>query len=362
MSDTRQPEDSTVRYCRENVRQMEGYVPGEQPRDRQYIKLNTNENPYPPSPGVERACRAFAFNQLRLYPDPRAGGLRSRAARLFGLEPDCVLAGNGSDDLLTLGVRTFVDQGGALACFDPTYSLYPVLADIQGARTLRIPLDDKFNMPQDACRRAAPASLVFVTRPNAPTGKAFALDSMHAFCHGFEGIVWIDEAYADFADDQCVDFLRHHPNVVVSRTFSKSYSLAGIRLGLAFARPPLIRQMMKVKDSYNVGTLPQVLGEAALADQSHMQANVERIRATRERVRDELNALGFDVVPSAANFLFAAPPVDAAHLMQRLKEHGVLVRYFPGERTGRYLRITIGTDEEMDVLLQRLAELMPVLS
>ncbi|MCF7855033.1 MAG: histidinol-phosphate transaminase [Candidatus Pacebacteria bacterium] len=339
-------------YTRQTILEMAGYTPGEQPRDRLLVKLNTNENPYPPSPAVTEALASLTTAGLRLYPDPLARALRQEAARQWNLSEDAVICGNGSDDLLTIGVRTFVDQGGTIACPDPTYSLYPVLARIQGARTIHIPLDETFNPPPDCARQAAGSSLLFLARPNAPTGNAFDLSTMHQLCRDYQGIVWIDEAYADFAADNCLDFVHKYPNVVVSRTVSKSYSLAGIRLGLACAQPPLIEQMLKVKDSYNVNALTQTLGLAALKDQSHMQTNVKRIQATRRWAADELTALGFQVLPSEANFLFARPPIPADEYAKALRAHHILIRYFPGERTGDYARVTIGTDADMQKLLQ----------
>jgi histidinol-phosphate aminotransferase len=340
-----------MNYVRDIIAEIEGYVPGEQPRDRRYVKLNTNENPYPPAAAVAEALQAFDAERLRLYPDPLATDLRQEAARAFGLTADWTIAGNGSDDLLTIAVRTFVDQGGELAFPDPSYTLYPVLARLQGAGIRRIPLDPAFDLPEDAVEQAGNAALLFIARPNAPTGNAFGLDRMRAVCAGFRGIVWIDEAYVDFADDHCVSFVRDFPNVVVSRSLSKSYSLAGIRLGFACARPELIAEMMKLKDSYNVSMLTQAVGLAALRDPDTMLANAGRIRQTRARVSAALREAGFEVLPSQANFVFAAPPGSAAAYADALREAGILVRYFPGERTGRYVRITIGTDDEMDALL-----------
>jgi len=214
-----------------------------------------------------------------------------------------------------------------------------------------VALDPQFQLPPDAAERALPARLFFVARPNAPTGNAYPLEKMHRLCREFPGIVWIDEAYADFATDNCLDFVREHENVVVSRTLSKSYSLAGIRLGFALARPELIREMLKVKDSYNVNMLTQLLAVAALEDQAYMIETTRRVRNTRDRVRTRLEGLGFDVLPSAANFLFARPPIPAAAFFHALREHGILVRYFPGERTGDRVRITIGLEQEMDAFL-----------
>ena len=337
----------TMALARETIARMSGYVPGEQPQDKRYIKLNTNENPYPPSPRVLETLHGLGESRLRLYPDPIGQELKQVASELCGLTPDWVLCGNGSDDLLTIAVRTFVDQGGTLACPHPSYSLYPVLSAIQGAQCVEIPLDGRFELSPDAVAQAAGATLLFVARPNAPTGNAFALEVMRRVCAEFDGVVWIDEAYVDFAEDDCLEFVREFANVVVSRTLSKSYSLASIRLGLAYANPELIGQMMKVKDSYNVNFVTQKLAVAALRDQDHMKANADRIRRTRAAVSDELAQLGCAVLPSQANFLLVAPPGDARDMVGQLRERGILVRYFRDDRVAKYFRVTIGTPAEM---------------
>lgn len=349
-----------MNFVRKNIAAMDGYVPGEQPRDRTYIKLNTNENPYPPTPRVLEALRHFDFTRLRLYPDPVFLKLRETAAKTYGLPgADWVLAGNGSDDLLTIAVRTFVDQGGALAHPDPSYSLYPVLAGLQGATAVAVPLTADFSLPEDAAAQAAGASLFFIARPNAPTANSFPIDQMRKLCAEFRGIVWIDEAYADFAEDNCLALLREFPNVVVSRTFSKSFSLAGARLGLAFARPELLGEMMKVKDSYNVNMLTQLAGTAALEDVEHMRQTAARICITRTQVVGQLQALGCTVCPSEANFLLAKPPrLPAEIVLKELRSRGFLVRWFNLPRVRDYLRITIGTEEEMAGFIAAMKEIV----
>ncbi len=346
-------------YARTNIATMAGYTPGEQPQDRRYIKLNTNENPYPPSLQVAAALRAFDPERLRLYPDPVFNALRREATALLpGATPDWVLFGNGSDDLLTIAVRTFVEQGGKLACFEPSYSLYPVLAGLQGAACVKIELTADFSMPADAAAQAEGCSLFFVARPNAPTGNSFPKEEIRRLCREFQGIVWIDEAYADFAPDNCLELTQEFPNVIVSRTMSKSYSLAGLRLGWCYARPELIAEMMKVKDSYNVGLLPQVAGLAALQDRAYVVAGAKTICTTRDRTAAALAKLGCESVPSAANFLFVRTPRSAADVFTALRENGILVRYFPGGRTGDFLRITVGTDEEMTALVTAMQGLL----
>lgn len=341
-------------YSRKNIQALAGYAPGEQPKDRRYIKLNTNENPYPPSPAVKKALDDFDLKQLKLYPDPTAEELRSIAGSLFGFSKNCTLIGNGSDDILTIVMRTFVDQGGRVACFEPSYSLYPVLTGIQGASITRICLDDNFNIPKDALKQAEGCPLFFIARPNAPTGNAFPREQMHEICRNFKGIILIDEAYADFSEDNCMDFVAKYPNVIISRTLSKSYSLAGVRLGIAVASEELISEMMKVKDSYNVNMLTQIVAAAALKDTGWMKKNRDKVILTRERLKTALEQRNFNVLPSQTNFLFTAPPENAAELHTKLKAEGILVRYFSGKRTGNYLRITIGTDEEVNSLLEAL--------
>ncbi len=338
---------------------MAGYVPGEQPKDRRYVKLNTNENPYPPSPEVAAAMAALQPADFARYPDPVADDFRDAAAAIAGVDRDWVIAGNGSDDILTIAIRSFVDDGGTIATVHPTYSLYPVLADIQGATTVEAHLQADFSLPKDLLEQVADADLLFLARPNAPTGNCYPIEEMKDICRGFDGPVLIDEAYVDFADDSCIAMPREFPNAIVSRTLSKSYSLAGLRLGFAVAQPDVIFGMMKVKDSYNINRVSQALGAAALRDQDHLQQTVASIRTTRRQLAAALTDRGFDVVPSQANFLFAKPPMPAKDYFDQLKENGVLVRYFGSSpRTSDYVRITIGTDDEMQELLRVTDEIL----
>lgn len=330
---------------------MSGYEPGEQPQDRQYIKLNTNENPYPPSPKVAEAFDAIACEQFRLYSDPVSNELRDAAAAAFNVpNRDWVIAGNGSDDILTIAIRSFVNQGGTIAALDPSYSLYSVLADIQGAQTIAVPLTEDFSLPENILEKTRGADIFFLTRPNAPTGNACLLDQVTAICDGFEGVVFIDEAYADFARDNCLDFVAEYDNIIVSRTLSKSYSLAGLRIGFGVAHPHIIEGMMKVKDSYNLNRVSQTLGVAALRDVAYLQETSQRIVATREATRRRLIDRGFSVIPSETNFLFAQPPttIGAKTLFKVLRNEGILVRYFGSSpKTQNFIRITVGTEEEM---------------
>ena len=348
-------------YFRPEIDAIAGYVPGEQPKMANLIKLNTNENPYPPSPQVAEVLRNFDISRLRRYPDPMADGLRDMFAADLGLKRENVIAGNGSDDLLTMIFRAFTSPERPVAVFEPSYSLYPVLAAMQGAPVKRIALErGSFAYPADAAEQAGNANLLIITRPNAPTGNCAPKELVRSYCRDFDGIVLIDEAYSDFAADNCAEFATEFDNVLVMRTFSKGSSMAGIRLGYAFGNPVLISGLMKLKDSYNLDMLTQEVGKANYADKAYRAECTAKIIADREKLTAGLAARGFEVVPSQANFLFAAPPDgDGAGAFALLRENAVIVRYFPGEVTGRYLRITIGTPEENARLLEVISKKYP---
>ena len=344
---------SYVSFFRPEIDAMEGYTPGEQPKVPGIIKLNTNENPYPPAPGVFEQLKSGDMGRLRLYPDPVGSELRRTIASLHGLDESNVIVGNGSDDILTITARAFSDKSRAIACPDPTYSLYPVLAQLQDSPCLKIPLEDGFVLPKDFAKKAKNANIVMLARPNAPTGNSFPKEDVEALCASFKGIVLIDEAYVDFADDDCSDFVKRFSNVIVSRTFSKSRSLAGLRFGYALANAKIIEGMMKIKDSYNVNYLTQLLALASLKDPAYLAKTVAKVKASRTKLAEDLKALGFSIVPSQANFLFVKPPSgDGKGYFEALRERKILVRYFPAPRTAAYVRITIGTPEEMDALVK----------
>jgi histidinol-phosphate aminotransferase len=339
-----------------SVAAMTGYTPGEQPRGSRIIKLNTNENPYPPSPAVAAALAAFDPAMLRRYPDPVATAVRRRIAAIHGCSIDQVFAGNGSDEILALATRAFVENDGSIGYFDPSYSLYPILADIRQAarRPVALGPDHGWAMPDGYT-----ASLFFLTNPNAPTSLLHDPATVAAFCARFPGVVLIDEAYVDFAPADCMPLATApgNRNTLVMRTLSKSFSLAGLRFGYAVGPAELIQALYTIKDSYNLDALTQCLALAALNDLDAMRATVARIVATRTRLARVLRERGWRVPDSATNFLFARPPGgDAARLFNRLREAEIYVRYFPGPVTGDSIRISIGTDAEIDCLLEHLAE------
>jgi len=332
-------------------------VPGEQPRPgRRVVKLNTNENPYPPSPRVLEALAGALNASLRLYPDPDAHGLRTRAAAVYGVPADHILAGNGSDECLALLVRAIVDAGDRVAFPVPTYSFYETLVAAQAGTAVRVPWPGDFALPSELA--AARARLTFLCNPNSPSGTLVPNAVIEDLARRLEGVLVVDEAYVDFARESALPLVARHPNVVVLRTFSKSFSLAGLRIGLAFGHPELLAGLRTVKDSYNLDRLALAAAEAALEDLDHMRANVARVRVTRTRLARALTDLGFAVLPSEANFVLARRAgTDLGPLARALSSRDVLVRHFPTPELRDGLRITVGTDEEIDILLAALREL-----
>ncbi len=322
------------------------------------VKLNTNENPYPPPAAVMRAIAGVAGEALRLYPDPTAAAFREVAARRHGVRPEQVIAGNGSDDILTILLRTFVPAGGRVAYPTPTYSLYKTLAQIQGAAVAEVPWRASWGLPADDLA-ATDASLTFVVNPNAPSGTIVERRELAALADRLPGVLVVDEAYADFADGDAMPLVDRHPNVVVTRSLSKGYSLAGLRFGYAVAGEAVVEQMMKVKDSYNVDALAQAAATAALVHAADAEQTWRDVRRDRQTLADGLARLGFDVTPSHANFLLVKPPADAATLYRQLKSRGLLVRHFATPGLSDLLRITVGTPEQVARLLSTLAELLP---
>jgi histidinol-phosphate aminotransferase len=354
--------------ARLTIERMAGYTPGEQPAPGdKVIKLNTNESPHPPSPRVMEAIRAVDAEQLRRYPNPTADRFRAAAAAVHGVSVDQVIAGNGSDDILAIAVRTFVGPGEAFAWPDPTYSLYPVLGDIGEARAVTVPWLPGWRLPADALA-ATGARALFFANPNAPSGTLVPPAEVRALARRYDGVVLVDEAYIDFADpagdggdgdgngdNDCLGLIADCPNVIVSRTLSKGYGLAGLRLGYAVASPALITQMMKVKDSYNCDALSVAAGAAALADRGYARRVWDEVRAERARLTAALTRRGFTVIPSQANFLLAAVPGgDGGALYRALKARGVLVRFFDKPGLADKVRITIGRRDENDALLAAL--------
>jgi histidinol-phosphate aminotransferase len=346
---------------RESIQKMAPYRPGEQPRPGQrLIKLNTNENPYPPSPRVARAiAKAMAGSALRLYPAPRADEFVASAARVYSIPQRMILAGNGSDELLAMVFRATLGIGDTVAYPVPTYSLYDTLALVQEARILHVPLGPDFELPLDALADAR-ANLTIVCSPNSPSGTLTPTRKLATLAKRLDGrLLVIDEAYVDFARENALGLVRRHRNVVVLRTLSKSYSLAGMRLGLCFAHPPVIDALMKVKDSYNLSRVALAAGAEALRDAAWMRRNVAKVVHTRIATEARLRRLGFVVPPSQSNFVLAQMPGrDMAPIARGLRRAGILVRHFATPLLQDALRISIGTPAEMDALFKALAPLV----
>jgi histidinol-phosphate aminotransferase len=369
------------RLIRPLVRRLDPYVPGEQPKIRGLIKLNTNENPYPPSSRVLAATRAAVDGRLRLYPDPTAQRLRERLARLHRCRPENIIIGNGSDELLAMAVRAFVEPGewttglrttrprdlavggpvvssSLVQFFAPSYSLYPVLADIHGAGSNAVPLSEDFSIPALADLKRARqwdfcAALSFVTTPNAPSGRGYGTEQLEELCLAQRGVMLLDEAYVDFASDNALRLALSYPHVLVARTFSKAYSLCFQRVGYCVGHPELIAALHKIRDSYNVNGLGQVAACATLEDLPYYRANFQEIIATRGQLSMELEALGFEVLPSQTNFILVRPPGLSAQIwLRKLRDRRILVRWFSAAPVRNYLRITIGTPEDAAALVR----------
>ncbi|MCK4563693.1 MAG: histidinol-phosphate transaminase [Verrucomicrobia bacterium] len=342
---------------RKSVRAMSGYVPGEQPKDADMVKLNTNENPYLPSADVQDILSMIDISELSRYPDPVCMELRKVIAELHGCEVENVFVGNGSDEVLALCIRAFVEREGSVGYFEPSYSLYPILVDIEDVEKKPVALNVGFGwqMPEDYA-----ASLFFLTNPNAPTSLQYSKADVESFVQGFDGVVLVDEAYADFAKENCMDLALANDNVLVARTLSKSYSLAGIRLGYCVGHVELIGALHKIKDSYNVNYLTQEIARVAILDQDTMTANVQAIVETRKLVADKLSELGFEVCDSQTNFLWVKPlGLRPKSLFEELRKKNILVRYFENDgRTKDYLRVTIGTAPEMFQFMDAVEEIL----
>ena len=347
-------------YLRPNISAMQGYVPGFQPDDvASWIKLNTNENPYPPSPKVVEAILAEIGSDgasLRTYPSASSQKLREVAGALYGFDPSWVIMANGSDEVLNNLIRACAGEGEDIGYVHPSYSYYSTLAEIQGAAVCTYGLTDSFAI--EAFPDHYNGKVFFLTTPNSPLGFAFAPDYIEELARNCGGLLVIDEAYADFADWHALELVKKYENVVVTRTFSKSYALAGMRLGLAIARPEIIAALDKIRDHYNLDRLAQAACVAALQDQQYFRESCRKIIATREWFTRELTAIGYSVIPSQANFVFASPPdKNGLRVYEGLYDRKILVRLLSDPLLAHGLRISIGTREEMETTLAILKEI-----
>ncbi|MFK8181798.1 MAG: histidinol-phosphate transaminase [Phormidesmis sp.] len=355
---------NSSQWFRSNINNLEGYAPGEwPPLEAGVLKLNSNENPYPPSAKVVQALSQITSELLRRYPDPLSTAFRGVVGETFGIPPNWVIAGNGSDDLLTLLVRACAEgEGKKIAYPMPTYVLYRTLAAIQDARVTEVPYlveGASWHLPLDTLL-SEQAAITFVATPNSPTGHVVPMADLRVLAQGLKGVLVVDEAYVDFAGDDAdqaaISLVREFENVLLLRTVSKGYALAGLRLGFGIAQPALLAGLLKVKDSYNVDAIALKLGEAAILDRAYKQAIAQKIVAAREQLASELSALGFFVWRSHTNFLLAQPPgthpqETAQKLYKRLKEQQIMIRYFAQPGLDDKLRITVGTPAQNEQLM-----------
>lgn len=343
------------------LKNLAPYTPGEQPQDQQYVKLNTNESPYPPSAGVIAALNDKEAADLRLYSDPECKELKKALAGYYGVEPENIYVGNGSDEALNFAFLSYATDGRGVAFADITYGFYPVFADLYHIPVQIVPLKPDFSIdPKDYYGLN---KTIVIANPNAPTGLALSRDEMEGIIKAnLDSVVVVDEAYVDFGAESCVELTKTYPNLLVVQTYSKSRSMAGARLGYAIGNADLIRDLETVKFStnpYNVNRLTLRAGVQAIAEQDYYTENCKKIMATRAYTKEKLEALGFTVLDSRSNFLFAMKPgTDGGAIYRGLKERGVLVRHFDKDPIRDYNRITIGTPEQMDIFLEKLEELL----
>ncbi len=350
------------KFWSKRTHELDPYTPGEQPQDQQYIKLNTNENPYPPSPKAIKAMQAAANDNMRLYPDPHSSSLKQAIADYYSLDTDQVFVGNSSDEVLAHTFVALLKHDKPLLYPDISYSFYPAYCSLFGIHAKQIPLSDDFTIIAEDYHQ--PNGGIIFPNPNAPSGIALGLDDIEKIVKANpESVIVVDEAYVDFGADTAVPLIADFPNLLITQTFSKSRSLAGLRVGFAMGQAELIDGLERVKNSFNSYPLDRAAiagATASIKDKEHFDKTRQAIITTREKTSDALTRMGFEVLPSKANFVFAKPPNkhDAEQLYLQLKEQGVLVRYFKAPRIAGFLRITIGTDEEMDVFIEKLSLLL----
>jgi histidinol-phosphate aminotransferase len=346
-------------YFRPSVDAMTGYVPGEQPKPgTNILKLNTNENPYPPSPEAIAVLRNLDSEWLRRYPDPYANEFRQAASAVLGIPSDWIIVSNGSDDLLNVIVRACTDLERRVVYPTPTYVLYRTLTEMQPADRVEISYNEDYDLPIEALV-AANGALTLIASPNSPSGHLVPIAALRELANRLSGVLVIDEAYVDFAEETALPLVREFDNVIISRTLSKGYSLAGLRLGFGIANPKLLKGLFKVKDSYSIDAIACAVGAAAMRDQRYKNECTEQIKASRVKLAIDLQQLGFQLWPSQANFLLAQPPQNnAEQIYLALKQQGILVRYFQQFRLDDKLRITVGTDQQNQRLVEALCDLI----
>ncbi len=349
------------RFIRERYKNFESYTPGEQPKEMEYVKLNTNESPFPPAPGVNRCLDEVDMKRLRLYPDPTGSSLKKKIAALYNVEPENVFLSNGSDDILNFSMMAFNDEDDKLLFPEISYSFYEVIANLHNVNYRKVPLKEDMSIDyKDYCQED---TNIILPNPNAPTGIALPIEQIEEIVKSNPNhVVLIDEAYVDFGTESAVPLIKKYDNILISQTFSKSRSFAGGRLGFAIGDKELIDDLAKMQYStnpYNVNLMSLILGEAAIDEDKYYQANNKIIAENREYTTEKLREMGFTVLPSKANFVFAKHnQIDGDTLYQKLKDNGILVRHFSTEQIKDYVRITIGLKEQMDILFEKLEKIL----
>ena len=344
-------------YFRDNIEKIKGYEPGFQPKSVDIMKLNTNENPYLPSPLALEVLSRINVEQLRRYPDPVGTAFREAAAEIHGVHPENIMCCNGGDDLLTIAFRAFCDENRPVAYPVPTYSLYPVLANLQNCTALEVPFDHEFNLPVELVKTAA--ALTIVCNPNAPSGSFVSVGEMASLADELSGVLLIDEAYVDFADENCAGLVTDFDNVIILRSMSKGYGLAGLRFGYAIGPAGLISGLMKVKDSYNVDAVAIAVATAAIKDQEYFRQTPGKVKKARDLLTEQLRALKFEVPRSYSNFVLAETKHSQARVIfDELVQRNIYVRYFDLPGLENKLRITVGTEEQNDKVILALKEIL----
>ena len=346
-------------FFRSNVDAMTGYIPGEQPKPgSKIIKLNSNENPYPPSPAVEKVLQNFDWKRLRRYSDPFANEFRNAVGEVLDVPPDWIIVGNGSDEVLNLVIRACAGVERKVVYPMPTYVLYRTLASMQPAEVIEIPYPEDYRLPVEEIIRADGA-ITFIATPNSPSGHVVPLEDLRSLATNLSGVLVVDEAYVDFTSEDALSIVKEFDNVISIRTLSKGYSLAGIRLGFGIGNPKLLAGLYKIKDSYNIDAIACAIGAAAMLDQTYKNVCIEKITTSREKLASELRELNFRVWDSQTNFLLVQPPRNNAEdIYLKLKAQGILIRYFKQPGLENKLRITIGTDEQNQELIASLIPLV----
>jgi histidinol-phosphate aminotransferase len=346
-----------MNYFRENIEKIKGYEPGFQPKSVDIIKLNTNENPYLPSPQAIEVLSKINVEQLRRYPDPVGTAFREAAAEIHGASPENIMCCNGGDDLLTIAFRAFCDENRPVAYPVPTYSLYPVLANLQNCKAFEVPFDHEFNLPVELTKTGA--ALTIVCNPNAPSGSFISVGELASLADELSGVLLIDEAYVDFADENCAGLAKDFDNVIILRSMSKGYGLAGLRFGYAIAPADLISGLMKVKDSYNVDAVAIAVATTAIKDQEYFRQTTEKVKKARELLTEQLRALKFEVPRSYSNFVLAETKLCPARVIyDKLVQRNIYIRYFDLPGLENKLRITVGTEEQNDKVILALKEII----